>query len=233
MFSLFFDTIVIDNHSYDSDSISRTFENFSTYGIQNFIFLVDFDFTKHPISFQKEKIESLKSKLANLRYRGIRTYVFNNLAFDKGVTFNKNLPKIYASRKSQSLFLDLDLKSSIDYNVLAQDINRLIYTKKTFPIFSNFDSIIEYSQQTEYKKLLSNQNFGFAFDLNYLFAPEKSNILSKIIESHSMILPTISNSVSNYISCIKDAEFLVQRIGKQNYSALCYQIQRCSSKALD
>ena len=222
--SLFFDTVVIHNNDYDTDSISHTFELFSAYGIQNFIFLLDFDFTKHSVTFQKERILTFNEKLKKLRYRGIHTYVFNNIVFDKGVSFNKDLSKVYASRKAQSLFLELDLKHSTSYDVLAQDINRLIYTKKAFPFISHFDSIIEYSQNDEYKKLLNRSDFGFGFDLNYIFDPKKAKTLSFVIENHSIII--------TMISCVKDSEFLIQRIGKSNYSSMCYQIQRCLRKIL-
>ena len=228
--SLFFDTLVIHNNNYDKDSICRTLDLFSACGVQNFIFLIDFDFTKNPISIQKEKINSFKANLADLRKRGMHTYVFNNIAFVKGVSLNKDLPKMYASHKVSSAFLEIDLKSSSDYDILAQDINTLIYTKKVFPLFSHFDSIIEYSPESEYKKLLSNRNFGFGFDLHYIFDPQKTDMILKIIANRTMIMPMISSDISNYISYAKDAEFLIDRIGKSNYSALCHQVQRCSSK---
>ena len=235
MFSPCFNTLIIHNYNYSENSLKQTFDLFSKCGVSEFIFLFDLDFAKHSVRYQKEKLKEFKILLDNIRPRGIHTYVFHNLAFDKGVTFNKDLPKAYTSRKSPAVFLSIDLLTSTSYDNLSQDINRLLYTHKTFSFITHFDSVIEYTDGLDgngYARLISNQSFGFGFDLNYLFDSDKSGVLAKLISSNALFIPTISGDVSNYISFPKDFEYLTKHSGNDDYAALCRNVQKCALKLI-
>lgn len=234
MSSPYIDTLIIQNYNYSSDSLMQTFDLFSRCGVSNFIFLFDFDFTKHSIRYQKEKIKEFKIRLTAIRPRGIHTYVFHKVRFDKGVTLNKDFSKTYTSKKSPVVFLSIDLPTATNYDILSQDINRLLYTRKVFSFITNFDSIIEYIGHSNdgYEKLLSNQSFGFGFDLNYLFNTGKANVLSKLVSDNALVTPIISGDISNYISFPKDFEYLVNSSDNKNYATLCRQLQKCSLKLI-
>lgn len=230
MTSLYFDTLIIHNREYDDIALKHTLELFSGYGIKNFIFLADFDFSRNSISLQKEKIKAFKERLSSITIRGVHCFVFNNMMFEKDVTLNKEFSRLYASKKKHSMFLSLSLGSLTDYDYFARDINAMLYTYKSFPLITHFDSVLEYSSDNDYLKLLKNQNIGFGFDLNYLLNPDKINILNELISNKAMVIPIISGNISSYLSVMKDTEFLIERIGNNNYKALCYQIQNCSLK---
>ena len=233
MFSPCLNTSIIHNYNYSDNSLKQTFELFSQCGVSDFIFLFDLDFTTHYVRYQKEKLKEFRSISDRVRPRGIRTHVFHNLNFEKGVTLNKDFPKTYTSKKSPAVFLSIDLLTSTSYDNLSQDINRLLYTRKVFSFITHFDSIIEYigfDEANGYARLLSNQGFGFGFDLNYLFNPDKTDVLSALISSNALVVPMISGDISNYISFPMDFEYLVNHSGNESYSALCRRIQKCSLK---
>ena len=233
MFSPCLNTLIIHNYNYSGDSLRQTFDLFAKCGVSDFIFLFDLDFSKHSIRYQKEKLKEFKILIGNVRPRGIRTHVFYNLSFDKGVTLNKDLSKAYTSKRSPAIFLSIDLPTATSYDTLSLDINRLLYTHKVFSFFTHFDSIIEYIDDHDtngYLKLISNASFGFGFDLNYIFDPDKSAVLSRLISSNAMVAPMISGDLSNYISFPKDFEYLVKHSENGDYAALCRQIQKCSLK---
>jgi hypothetical protein len=215
--------------------LKQTFDFFAKCGVSDFIFLFDLDFSNHYIRNQKEKLREFKALINDIRPRGIHSHVFHNLIFDKGIAFNKDLPKAYTSRRSPAVFLSIDLNSANNYNELSQDINRLLYTHKVFSFFTHFDSIIEYIDDldtNDYLNLFSNQGFGFGFDLNYLFDPSKSAILSRLVLSNAMVAPMISGDLSNYISFPRDFEYLVERSGNNDYAALCRKISKCALKLI-
>ena len=231
MTSLGFDTIVIHNHWYDNDSLSELLNTFSYYGIKNFIFLSDFDFSLNSLSVENEKLNNFKARFSKASLpRGVFCKAFYNLSIDKGSAFNKDIKRVYSVRKYRSLFVNLPLFTETNHELIAQDINHLIYRQKAFPVFSHFDGIINTTSKEFYSKLIKNTSVGFAMDINYIFDPNNASVILDMIKSKALIVPMIAHHNSNYVGVLNEAEFFMEKIGKKNYYQLCTQMRKCATK---
>ena len=228
--SLGFDTVVVNNHSYDSQSISTLFSLLYPNGVSNFIFLSDFGFTQNSFSLESSKIHGFKNDLKAISPRGVHSKIFYNLSFERGCAFNPEFERIYALRKFNSLFIELPMFLDNEYASLATDINYALYRRKTFALISNFDALTETTSDSLWKKLLAVPNLAFGLDINFIFAPKNVDKIRALINNNCPILPTVSHHVSNYVGIMNEAEFFMETIGKQNYYYLCNRIRKCSEK---
>ena len=228
--SLGFDTIVINNRQYDDDSLCLVFDLFSGCGIRNFIFLSDFDFENDSFGIERDKIIIFKNKLSSLTDRKINFKVFFNLYVSSGFSFNKDVKRFYSVKKNRSLFAQLPLFTDLGFDLIAHDVNNLIYRQKSFPVFSSFDTVINTASEDFCKKLMNNKNMGLGFDINYIFDPSNLQLFSEILNSKTLILPMISHDISNYVGISKSAEYFMEIYGIKNYYKMCSLINKCASK---
>ncbi len=228
--SLGFDTVIINNCDYDSQSLTFLFELLSKSDVKNFVFASDFDFAQNSFSLENQKIDNFKSYLKNISFRGIHQKVFYNLILSQGSIFNDEFKRVYAVKKYNSLFITLPLFTHTYYESLATDINHMIYRHKAFPVIMNFDKILDTASEDFCDMLINTSQMGFGLDVNYIFAPAKLTHIEKLLRKGSLIFPTISHHASNYVGIMNEAEAFMENIGKRNYYQLCTQIRRCAAK---
>ena len=225
-----FDTIIVNNQLYDDQSLCALSSLFTSIGVNKFIYLSPFEFSKNSFSIEFLKINSFKNNLKKISKRGVRSSVFYNLIPERGSVFNPDFKRIYALKKFNSLFIELPMFLDNEYDNLATDINYLLYRHKAFTVVSNFDKILETSSPELCKKLLSVPNLAFALDVNFLFDPKNTDTVKTLLDSNCLILPSITHHISNYVGIINEAEFLMEIIGKRDYYLLCSKIRKCSEK---
>ena len=228
--SLGFDTIIVNNRRYDEESLSELFNLLFPFGVNKFIFLLDFDLSLDSFSVQFEKIQRFAKIVSNISPRGARSKIFYNLILDKGSSFNPEFNRLYSVKKARSLFLSLPLFTDTNYEVIAQDLNNMIYRMNAFPLITNFDMVVETSANIFWQKLLSVSNLGVSVDINYLFDPEKLGFAEALILNKTPLIPSVSRDIANYVGIVNEAEFFFEKIGKKKYYSICSQISRCSSK---
>ena len=230
MTSLCFDTLLVNNYFYDDEDLNSLFGVFAPHDVKNFIFLSDFDFNLHTLSLKNERNKNIQANINNIAPRGIHAKLYHNLHLDQNATLNKDIRRLIAVKKHGTIFVTLPFLNTENYNDFAYDINRLLYGSKLCPVFLDFDKFIRFSDDDISSKLLQNQNAIFAFDINYLFSPENISIVKNILLSRALIIPTVSNHISEYVATEKNINFFIDKIGKKNYALLSAQIRKSISK---
>ena len=228
--SLGFDAVIINNGDYDAQSLTFLFELLSKSDIKNFVFASDFDFAQNSFSLENQKINNFKAKLKNISFRGLHHKVFYNLILTQGSVFNHEFKRIYAVKKYNSLFVTLPLFTHTSYDSLATDINHMIYRYKAFPVILNFDKILDTASVDFCDMLINSSQLGFGLDINYIFDPAKRTYIEKLLLKGSLIFPTISHNISNYVGIMNEAKAFMENMGRRNYYQLCAQIIRCTGK---
>jgi hypothetical protein len=160
--------------------------------------------------------------------RGVNVKVFYNLLLERGAAFNKDIKRLYADKKHSSLFVSLPLMLDRNYDAIANDVNHLLYRRKAFPVFTDFNMTLETSSYDFCTKLLSSIKAGFCFDVNYLFDPKNVKLAETMLASGARLIPTISHDLSNYVGIMNEADFFMEKIGKSSYYRLCSLITGCS-----
>lgn len=227
--SLGFDTIIINANRFYSD-INQTLETFYTFGIKNFLFIFDYNPLYDSIPLLKEKMNSFKNIYSHTSLRGLKIKVAFNLNILQGAAFNNSINRIYANKNSKSIFVSLPLFTDTNYEPVALDINHLLYKKSTFLILNSFEKNIETSSLDFCLKFINNPRIGISVDLNYLFNPEKELFFKHALNSSSLILPSISKDLSNYVGILSAVDFAIDKYGKKSYYNICTQINKATSR---
>ena len=227
--SLGFDTVIIHADRFYSN-IDQTLEIFYTFGIKNFLFIFDYDPLSDSVSILKSKMNEFKNRYTKTASHRIKIKCAFNLNISHGISLNDSISQIYASKSSRSLFLSLPLFTHTNYDPIALDINHLLYKKSTFIIISSFEKIVESSNVEFCSKFINNPRIGLDIDLNYILNPQKEIFFHKILNSNSLILPSISRDIANYVGSLDAAGFLIEKYGKKSYYNLCSQINKASTK---
>lgn len=225
-----FDTVVVNNGVYDGSSLSDLFSLMYPTGIKKFIFLSNFDLVTNSFSLEKDKIHKFIDHLTKICPRGIHGKVFYNLMLDSGSAFNRDFKRLYAVKKYSSVFCSLPIMLESSYEDIAKDINKMLYRHKAFPIFSNFDSVLNTSDTQFSYKLMRNIDAGYCLDIGYIFDPANIDIVRAFIEADACIIPKISHDLSVYEDVIDASNEFVENIGKENYYRFCHNISKCCSK---
>ena len=228
--SLGFDTIVVNNREYDNENLCLLLDLFCKCGIKNFIFLSDFDLERNSFRLEHDKIIDFKNRISTVVPYTIHPKVFFNLYVTNGFSSNKDIKRCYSVKKNRFLFAQLPMFTDINFDLIAHDLNNLMYRQKSFPVFSSFDTILNTASDDFCKKLINNKNIGFCFDINYIFDPKNVELFSSVLNSKAFILPMISHNISNYAGILKSAEFFMGIYGNSNYHKLCSLINKCASK---
>ncbi len=229
MTSLGFDTVIVSNRMYDSDSISALFDTLSKHDIRNFIFISDFDLATNSFAIETEKIKKFEAMLSNLAPRGIHTKVVYNLLFSKGVVYNQSFRRLYALKKHSSVFIEPPVMTEDIYADIAQDINYMLYRKKCKPLLTRFDVSLELSDNKVCEHFMNCPSFCFGFDANYIFSLDKYSLISNIVKNKTLFIPMIAKDISAYEDLSFYAENLKAKLGKNDYYKFCTCINKCAS----
>lgn len=225
-----FDTIIIFYNRQTADDIVAIITLLYKIGIKNFIIVFDFDPLIDSISIIRSKIDNFNKSIRLVIPNRIKIKYTFNLVMSQGVAFNDAVQRLYANRKNKTLFLALPLFVDNNYDPIAIDINHLLYKRKITTIFTSFEKIIETSSLKFCMKFIENPKISFTVDINYLFNPEKQRFVNSVLTSNTLILPSISNSVSNYAGILSVADNALEIYGKKKYYNLCSQINHSSTK---
>ena len=226
--SLGFDTVIVRNRAHDADSLSALFELLYPCGIRNFIFLADIDLATDALSLMDTRVKNFYSHLKSVTPRGVHVKIFYNLILDRGAAFNKDIKRLYADKKHSALFVTLPIMLDSNYDAIANDVNQLLYRRKVFPIFTDFNMTLETSSYDFCLKLVNDVKAGFGIDVNYLFDPKNIKLAESLLRSGAKFIPTISHELSDYVGIMNEADFFMEKIGKNSYYRLCSLITGCS-----
>ena len=229
MYSLGFDTLIINSHHYDDESIDRLVEIFSPLDVRHFVFLHDFDPLVDPLALSVDSARSFQSRVSARLPRGLHAKAFFTLKFTKDIVITPEILRLCISRSDNSLFVSLPMFPNTNDNDFAVSLNRLIYRSKIRPVFSSFESVRDTAERSFSDRLLTINSCSFAFDINYLFKPQNHDLASFITYNNVQILPCISHDPSCYAGIINSAQHYVDTYGKQAYYKLCSQINKCAS----
>lgn len=227
--SLGFDTIVIHRDRFYSD-IDCAIESLYSFGIHNFLFIFDYDPLTDSVAILKSKLNEFKNFHTKASSRRVKIKCALNLNISAGIAFNDSISQLYASKNTKSLFVSLPLFTDDNYDPIALDINHLLYKKSVFLILSSFEKIVESSNLDFCSKFINNSRIGLDIDLNYLFNPQKDDFFKRLLNSRSMIFPSISKDFGNYAGLLESANLAIDNYGKKAYYGLCSQINKASTK---
>ena len=220
-----FDTIVLHYRNYFNNSI---IDLLYSVGIKNFVFLFDYDPLIDSISIMRYKFEKFKKDILNAVAHHIKIKCVFNLIISPGVAFNKDISRLYSNRKNKTLFLSLPMFTDTNYDLIAKDINCLLYKNNITLVISSFEKIIETTNLEFCQKFINNPRIALSVDINYLLDPMKQNFFDSLLKSNSNILPNISRDVSNYAGILKSTDNILNKYGKKNYYKLCSQVNHSS-----
>jgi hypothetical protein len=226
--SLGFSSIVVNNRSYDDKSLSSLFSLLFKHDVSDFIFLSDFKLSADSFSLESSRISDFGIRLKDISSRGIHCKVCYNLILERGSAYNPEFKRLYAAKKFNSLFVELPLFLDTEYDELASDINYMLYRRRSNLVISNFDRVLETSSWELCKKLLSVPKLGVALDINYLFDPKNIDLVKFLLKCGSLVIPTISHDLSNYVGIMNEAEVTFGLLGKTDYYYLCNRIRKCA-----
>lgn len=227
--SLGFDTVIVNNQSYDDDSLALLFELLVPLDVINYIFAFDFDLTLNAVSLHNERLKKFKSRASSLSPRGVHIFAFSNVLLDKGFSLNKDINRLKAVKSPPAMISSLPLFADKNYDVIARDVNQIIYRKHNFLLISNFKQVLETSSYEFCQKLLSAKGVGFGIDINYLFDPAKLYLAKDILKFKSDFIPTISHHISNYVGIVNEAQHFLDIFGKKDYYDLFRRVRKCST----
>ncbi len=230
MTSLGFESVLIDNYTYDDVSLKQLFELLSPLGIRNFIFLFEFDFSENSFAVHFQKLKNFEARANKLLPRGFSAYAKSKLLLKEGCSFNKDFKRIFASKKHRALFSSYPIFSESFRYDLAKDINQILYRHKCFTLFTEFEKVAETSSVDTYSKLFGISNAAFGFDINYLLRPEKTAFVDSLIKNKVMLMPMITHDFSNYVGIARQAEYFIENSGKKKYYEMCRIFLRCASR---
>lgn len=229
MLSLGFDTLIIDNIHYSDRELYELFEFFTDLDVKNFVFIHDFDFRSDNLTLTLNKFKSYSEHLTKLSPRKSHIKVCANLPLIDDSVENSDLSRLKISKKDNSIFVSIPTFQDTSDNRFATNLNKLLYRRNLFPIFTSFEYQLKSAPSDFLNKLLSVKNCGFAFDINFLFAPQTSNLHATLLSSNIHILPSVSHDLANYVGILKSAEHLISVIGKSEYYKLCSLINHAST----
>ena len=227
--SLGFDTIVIHIDRYNLE-LERTFDFLYGLGVKNFIFVFDFDPLSDSVSIFNARFNRFKNISVKASSHRVKIKCAFNLHISQGAAFNDYIERLYVDKKSKAVFVSLPLFTETNYEPIALDINHLLYKRSAFPIFTSFEKTLETSSKSFCSKFVNNLKMGLEIDINYLFNPQKQELLFELIKNNSLVLPGISRDISNYAGIVDATEHIIELCGKKNYYKLCSQINKCSLK---
>jgi hypothetical protein len=228
MISLGFDTMIIDNVHYSDSDLSALFDLLVPLDIKNFVFIHDFNFCVDNLSLTIDKFKSYSRHLSTISPRNTHIKVSANLPLIDNAVENPDLKRLRVSNKYNPIFVSIPIFQDFSDNRFATELNKLLYRKNLFPIFTSYEHQIKSSDSEFIYKLLQVKNCGFAIDINFLFDAKNLEFFKFLLEHNIHILPSISHSLGNYAGVLKSAEHLVSVIGKSEYYQLCSLINHTS-----
>ena len=220
-----FDTIVLHYRNYFDNSI---IDLLYSLGVKNFVFLFDYDPLTDSISIMRYKFEKFKKDILNSVTHRIKIKCVFNLIISPGAAFNKDISRLYANRKNKTLFLSLPMFTDTNYDLIARDINHLLYKNNITLVLSSFEKIIETTNLEFCQKFIKNPRIALSVDINYLLDPMKQTFFKSLLQSNSNILANISRDGANYVGILESTENILNKYGKKDYYKLCSQINHSS-----
>ena len=118
-----------------------------------------------------------------------------------------------------------------NYDNISKDMNKILYRHKAFPIFANFDTVLNTSDHDFCCKLLRDIKAGFCLDINFMFDKANFPIMNKVLEYNTYILPKVSRELLEYENLDEMFGKFMVNIGKQNYyNKICHCMTKCAAK---
>ncbi len=212
-----FDYLVISNQDFDLVSLQDTFSFFSACGIRKFIFLLNFDRSRHTVAWIKDRQKLLEQSIRLARPKGLIVQSFLNFEFSQGIVYDPTINRILSQNSS---FLFVSLPFFCDDAWVDADLNYLLYQKKLTPILSSFEGNIRTNSQTRLNQIFTSKAYRLSLDLNYITAADSKIRLDQIISREISVIPCISHSLSNYVGVCRAFEDLRGRLGASAYAQL-------------
>ncbi len=212
-----FDYLVISYQSFDSLSLKDTISFFSECGVRKFIFLLNFDRTRHTVSWIKDRQKLLDQSLRDVHPKGLIVCSFLNLELSEGIVYDPAVERLILNH---SPFLFVKIPLFCDDSWIDSDLNYLLFKKKISPILTSFEGNIHTNSQARIAQMLRSQAYRFSLDLNYLTALNSDFLFKQIISREISLLPSISHDVSNYVAITQAFSDLKERVGNAAYTRL-------------
>lgn len=229
MFSLGFDTLIVNCKFSDQSDLLQLFDIFYPLGIKNYIFTRNVDIVNDHITFVLDSNKDFKKYASGISPRGAKIKTACCVSYADGLSQNPYLKKLCFTRDPHCTFISLPIFPSFDDNVFATELNKLLYRSKIFPVFNAFERTVKTSSYEFYAKLLSTNHAIFALDINFIADPSNLTILNNvIIPERTHLIPCISNDISNYVATTNNFQNLLTGLTKSNYYKLCSLINRSS-----
>ncbi len=222
-----FDYLIISDQTFNIQSIRQTVDFFVALGIRRFIFLMDFDLTRYPVSWIVPKIRKLRVLLNSIRPRGIAFYVCADVLLSEEILYNHELYRLRVSPHSNLLFLKYPLFSNATRDTqLDCDINYLLYKQHLNPIFTSFEQNIKTNDSKRIAHALHVKSYRFCIDLNFLTSVDGVQFLEALSPAYPVIYPYISNSLSDYAGIEKAFSYLSAHLATSSFIQLFRTIQQ-------
>ena len=212
-----FDSLVIANQDFELQSVKDTLSFFSSCGIRKFIFLINFDRSRHTVAWIKDRKKLLDRLIDSVRPGGVFVQSFLNLELSEGIIYDPTVDRLL-SKHSSFLFVKAPL--FCDESWVDADLNHLLYKKKLIPILSSFEGNISTNSKSRIDQIFTSNAYWLSLDLNYLTAKDSELRIKQIISREIHILPCITHSLSNYAGILNAFDNMKTRYGSNLYTRM-------------
>jgi len=215
---LAFDYLVISDVHLDTASLKDIFSFFSELGIRKFIFLLNFDRTRHTLSQIKDRQKKFNELLRSVRPHGTLVYSFLTINLSDGVVYDPSIESLF---KKTSPFLFVKAPVLCDEAWVDSDLNYLLYKMNCHPILTSFEENILTNSQARIDQMIRSKAYRMTLDLNYITSLDAEVRMMQIISREISVFPSISHDLSNYVGIEKALEDYKDRLGEATYARFC------------
>ena len=174
-------------------------------------------------SYAKKHVASLKRRI--LKESTHRLSAKFNISVVATVYLSEDAPYVkgldsLTLPKTNYIFLELPFSDSSGY--IPSSINKILYSCKLLPIFTNFHICNALYDPDEIKKLINIKGAAFQFDLKHSLLPENINAIKQILKNGNTVLTGTScdHSNLNKIEIGNNIKILKKMLGEEYYITL-------------
>ncbi len=216
-----FDTLIICNEEFNTETLTESLAYFKSCGIKKFIISRGVDLRDNSPHHIKTVLAETKQEISKIKIRGAKIRFVPHLHIHKNTAYDYFTPHLKAWG-SDIIFLQMPIMP--DANWLDPELNFYIYKLKLRPIFISYENQLMINAPAVTTKLFKSPNVDFCFDLNYITAEEYEFRLHQGMTYGSTIIPCVSNKFESYGNVLNRFSKLRKRMGDIAYLKLCKHI---------
>ena len=223
----------LESHDDYQDVFSRRvvqdIELLSGLGIKRLVSFVDYD-EKYPVSATVDLIKKRKQIINQTipikARRGIKIDLYPRVRLSELSPYIRGIHRL-APQGTNYLFLACP-SVGVDFLELDEALNKILYSCRLIPVFTEFDACVTLYDQAFIDKLLNIKGAVFQFSLSNELTAKTARLIKKIINNDNVVIfgtccqhyDLNSNTINGNISKLKN------ELGESDYLKMMLQLYR-------